>query len=345
MKIAVVCPYAVDVPGGVQQQAIGLVEGITAAGHESWLVAPGTIGPPGARLLGRSVRVRANRSVAPIALHPRTVGRTRRAVRDADVIHVHEPLMIPTSPAAYLGVGKPAVGTFHADPPPWARAFYRSAGPALRLVLSKLEGVTAVSEAAASAIAHLVDGVTLIPNGVDVGAFEIDVERHPLRIAFLGRDEPRKGLEVLLAAWPMVQSAVPAAELVVLGADRGDRPRGINYLGPVAGLGKRRNLAAAGIFCAPNLGGESFGIALVEAMAAGCVPVLSDLQAFRQVAGGVARYARIADPHSLADQLIDALRDQSGWADRRRAAQQAAASYDWRRVLPVYLDLYERVGR
>jgi phosphatidylinositol alpha-mannosyltransferase len=309
------------------------------------LVAPGTTGSPETKLIGRSVRVRANGSIAPIALHPATVGKTRRAVEGADVVHIHEPFVVLTSPAAFLGIDSAAVGTFHADPSARVRAFYRLAGPALRMVLSKLQAITAVSEAAASAANHLAGNISVIPNAIDVGAFTIDVERKPNRVVFLGRDEPRKGLDVLLSAWPMVRAAVNEAELVVLGADRGGRHNGIHYLGTTVGLEKRRQLAQAGVFCAPNLSGESFGISLVEAMAAGCAPVVSDLVAFRQVAGGAARYAAVADPQSLAAQLIEALRDRRGSERQGKAAKQAAVVYDWKHVLPSYLDLYERVRR
>jgi phosphatidylinositol alpha-mannosyltransferase len=185
----------------------------------------------------------------------------------------------------------------------------------------------------------------LIPNAIDVGAFAFQGERHPNRVAFLGRDEPRKGLDVLLAAWPKVRAAVHDAELVVLGVDRGGQDSGIRYLGTTVALEKRRQLAQAGIYCAPNLGGESFGVALLEAMAAGCAPVISDLEPFRQVAGTVARYAAVADPRSLAKQLIEALRDRRGSERQGQAARQAAAAYDWRHVLPRYVELYERVRR
>lgn len=345
MKIAVVCPYSIDEPGGVQQQAVGLVDGIRAAGHQAWLVAPGTTGAPDARLTGRPVRVRANGSVAPIALHPGTIARTRRAVRDADVVHVHEPLMVLTSPASFLGDGPPAVGTFHADPSDLMRRLYRLSAPVLRRVFSGLGVVTAVSRVAKSAVASLFDEVIVIPNAIDTGAFSPAAVRHPARVVFLGRDEPRKGLDVLLAAWPLVSAAVPDAELIVLGADRGAEHSGVRFFGPVGGREKRRQLAEAAVFCAPNLGGESFGISLVEAMAAGCAPVVSDLPAFRNVSGDVARYAAVANPTNLAAQLIEALRDRSGTQQRGRAARAAAAAYDWHHVLPQYLALYERVAR
>ena len=345
MKIAVVCPYSIDVPGGVQGQATGLVKGIRAAGHEAWLVAPGVIGSAEARLVGRSVNVRANGSVAPIALHPATIARVRRAVADADVVHVHEPFVAPTSPAAFLGNGPPAVGTFHADPSSTMRRLYRLAGPGLKWAMAKLAAVTVVSREAGSAVDHLVDGAITIPNAIDTGVYAMNVERRPGRVVFLGRDEPRKGLDVLLAAWPLVRAAVPEAELVVLGAHRAGSQDGIRYLGMSVGPAKRQQLAEATVFCAPNLGGESFGISLVEAMAAGCAPVVSDLAAFRSVAGEIARYVPAGDSESLADQIIASLIDRDGTQDRGRAAVQAAAVYDWKQVLPRYIGIYAQLAQ
>ncbi len=345
MKIAVVCPYSIEIPGGVQAQAIGLVEGIRAAGHEAWLVAPGVTGPPGAKLLGRSVGVKVNGSVAPIALSPATIGRVRRAVSDADVVHVHEPLVPLASPAAFLGHRPPTVGTFHADPSGAIRKLYRLAGPGLRRILARLQAVTAVSPSAASAVEQLVDGCIVIPNAVDTQSFSIDLARHPHRVVFVGRDEPRKGLDVLLAAWPLVRAEVPDAELVVLGADRAGSAESIRYLGLSVGEAKRRHLAEAAIYCGPNLGSESFGIGLVEAMAAGCAPVVSDLPAFRSVAGDTARYVPPANPQRLADALVASFRDPGGTRTRGRRAVAAAAIYDWRHILPKYLDLYARIWR
>ena len=345
MRIAVVCPYSIDVPGGVQAQATGLVEGIRAAGHEAWLVAPGITGTPERRLLGRPVGLRVNGSVAPIALHPATIARVRKAVSDADVVHVHEPFVGPTSPAAFLGSRPPAIGTFHADPAGAIKNLYRIARPGLRRIAARLQAVTAVSRAAAAAVDRLVDQCVIIPNAVDTKSFSLNVARRPHRVVFIGRDEPRKGLDVLLAAWTRVRSTVPDAELVVLGADRGDSPDGVRYLGLTVGIEKRTLLAGAAVYCAPNLGYESFGIGLVEAMAAGCAPVVSDLPAFRAVAGAAARYAPVGNPHLLADELIASLRDSSETQTRGKQAVAAASVYDWKYVLPKYLDLYSRIAK
>lgn len=345
MKIAVVCPYSIDFPGGVQQQAIGLVDQIQEAGHEAWLVAPGTSGPSHFRLLGAAVRVRANGSVAPVAVRPGTARRTREAIAGADVVHVHEPLVFPTSTAAFLRTGRPAVGTFHVDLPPWVRATYQMGAPVLRRILARLAATTAVSPAAAAGVKALVGEVALIPNGVDVRALSVGGERHPHRVVFVGRDEPRKGLDLLLEAWPAVRTAANQAELVVIGANRPDPPTGVRYMGTVIGSAKHQQLAAAGVFCAPNLGGESFGISVVEAMAAGCIPVLSDLATFRQVAGSAARYFPVGDVKQLAAQIIAALQDRAGTKERRDIGQEMAAIYDWGNVFPEYLALYERCAQ
>jgi phosphatidylinositol alpha-mannosyltransferase len=291
------------------------------------------------------VNVSVNGSVAPIALHPATIRRVRRAVEDADVIHVHEPLVAPTSPAAFWGAEPPAIGTFHAEPSARTRRLYRLAAPGLKRVLAKLAAVTAVSREAGSAVDHLVDGLITIPNAIDTRAFSLDVERRPGRVVFLGRDEPRKGLDVLLASWPLVRAAVPEAELVVLGAYRDVFLEGVRYAGRSIGIEKRKQLAEATVFCAPNLGGESFGIALVEAMAAGCAPVVSDLPAFRSVAGEIAAYVPAGDSQRLAEQIVALLLDGRGTQARGRAAVAAAAIYDWKRVLPGYLDIYARLAR
>lgn len=344
MRVAIVCPYSLEEPGGVQQQVLGLRDGIVAAGHEAWLVAPGRTDQPGVVHVGEAYPVRANRSIAHVALRPGSIGRTRRAVAEADVVHVHEPLLFPVAPAAFLGSGPPAVGTLHADPSAWVRFLYRAGGTVVRRVLGELGAVTSVSEAAQSAVDHLGLETWLIPNAVDVGAFAVATERSARRVAFLGRDEPRKGLNVLLAAWPMVRAEVKDAELVVMGIHRRSGDPSVRFLGRTFGEEKARRLAASEIFCAPNLGGESFGISLLEAMAAGCAPVVSDLPAFRRVAAGAARYHAVGDPAGLAAQLIAALRDPET-RDRGEQARQRAAACDWKAVLPQYLDLYQRVAR
>ena len=203
----------------------------------------------------------------------------------------------------------------------------------------RLAAVTAVSQVAAAAVEPLFDEVTVIPNAVEVGTVP-DVDRVATRVAFVGRDDARKGLDVLLEAWPGVVAAIPDAELVVIGTDRTDRP-GVRFLGRIADADKMAALAGAAVFCAPNLGGESFGITLVEAMAAGCRVVASDLPGFREVLGGLGDLVPPGDPEALAGALVTALAardDPARW--RKRAAE-----FDWSVVVPRYLEVYRAVLR
>ncbi len=253
--------------------------------------------------MGSTVTVPANRSAVPVALGPGVPGRVRRAIAGADLVHVHEPLMPLVSWSA-LATTVPIVGTFHADPSNLIRRSYRVAGPVLG-IRRRLAAVTAVSQVAAAAVEPLFDEITVIPNAVEVGTVP-DVDRVATRVAFVGRDDARKGLDVLLEAWPGVVAAIPGAELVVIGTDRADRP-GVRFLGRIADADKMAALAGAAVFCAPNLGGESFGITLVEAMAAGCRVVASDLPGFREVLGGLGDLVPPGDPEALAGALVTAL--------------------------------------
>ncbi len=337
MNIAVVCPYALDRFGGVQAQTIGLVERLRGEGHAAWLVAPGRTGPERARLVGSTITVPANRSSVPVALSPGVPGRVRRAISGADLVHVHEPLMPLVSWSALAAI-VPIVGTFHADPSDLIRRSYRIAGPVLG-IRRRLAAVTAVSRVAAAAVEPLFDEVTVIPNAVEVGTVP-DMDRVATRVAFVGRDDARKGLDVLLEAWPGVVAAAPDAELVVIGTDRTDRP-GVRFLGRIPDADKMAVLAGAAVFCAPNLGGESFGITLVEAMAAGCRVVASDLPGFREVLGGLGDLVPPGDPEALAGALVTALaapEDPGRWRER-------AAEFDWSVVVPRYLDVYRTALR
>jgi phosphatidylinositol alpha-mannosyltransferase len=337
MNIAVVCPYSLDRFGGVQAQTTGLVERLRGEGHAAWLVAPGRAGPERARLVGSTVTIPANRSTVPVALGPGVPGRVRRALAGADLVHVHEPLMPLVSWSA-LATRAPIVGTFHADPSDLIRRSYRVAGPVLG-IRRRLAAVTAVSRVAAAAAEPLFEKVTVIPNAVEVSAVP-DVEKVPTRVAFVGRDDPRKGLEVLLEAWPGVAGAVPGAELVVLGVERRDSS-GVRFLGRVPDADKMAALAAAGVFCAPNIGGESFGITLVEAMSAGCRIVASDLPGFREVLGGLGDLVPPGDPEALAGALVSALaapNNPKPWRER-------AAEFDWSVVVPRYIEVYRAALR
>lgn len=328
--VAMVSPYALDVPGGVQDQVLGLAARLTERGLDVSVVGPRLDGGG----VGGVARIRANGSVAPISLGPRTWSSVRTMLREVDVIHIHEPFMPLVSWAALSVPTGRRVVTFHADPSGPVRAAYRILRP--RKMLGPGTIVTAVSPTAASALAWQPD-VRIVPNGVrSIGA---DASRDMRQVAFLGRDEPRKGLAVLLEAWPLVRARCPDVRLSVMGCDGPDLD-GVRFLGRVDEKTKDEQLRLAGIFCAPNLGGESFGITVAEAMSAGCAVVASDLAAFRHVLDDTGALVRPADAGALAADLVGLLDDPERARDMGRRAERRSEIFSWSSVTDAYLELY-----
>lgn len=336
MKVGIVCPYDLDVPGGVQQLCLELAERLRDAGDDAVVVGPGRAESGGGTArVGASVGVRANRSVAPVALGRGVWRRTRAALADVDVVHVHEPL-VPLVGWAGLSVDNPTVVTFHADAPGWVGPVYRFA-PSSSLKRSVL---TAVSPAASRSVPSTWGEVRIIPNAIDVAAYQVEVDRVPGRISFLGRDEPRKGLDIALDAFATVHAEYPRAELVVMGSHRPGAQAAVSYKGFVDTIEKRRTLASSSIFVAPNTGGESFGIVIAEAMAAGCAVVASDLEAFRAVAGDNALYFPVGDSAALTREMGRLLEDESARTRLGEAGRAAVGAYDWSIVLGEYRRAY-----
>ena len=327
MRIGLVSPYDLDRPGGVQAQVLGLARRLAEAGHDAVVVGPGA----GAdRSVGRVVAVPANGSIVPLG-----VGRVAAALDDRDVVHVHEPLQPLSWPA--LGSGRPSVATFHADVPGWARSVLAGGSGVVGRRLRR-SVLTAVSDVAAAPWERMGLEVRRVPNGVEVPA-GIEAQPEPGRVVFVGRDEPRKGLDVLLEAWPRVLDRHPGAELVLVGTDRDGGP-GTRSLGTVAEGVKWTVLAGASVLCAPNLRGESFGIVLVEAMAAGCVVVASDLPAFRSVVGVDGVFVPPGDPGALAAAVGRLLSDEPGRYRIAEAARRRALRYRWEAVVGAYEAAY-----
>ena len=343
MKIAILCPYDLGRHGGVQDQTIRLTRWLREAGHEPVLIGPGIDGPPGAVLLGGTTVVPANRATTPISVDPRVGGKIAAAVRDCDVVHIHEPLMPAVSAMGMTLRESAVVATFHADPPGWVRMLYRYGKHGVRRLLRRAAVVTAVSRVAAGAIEGIVP-YRIIPNGIDVGDYETG-PKDPPRCVFLGRDDERKGLSVLLDAWPAITATVPQANLVVLGAER-DAQAGVEFLGRVSEERKRAELAAAAVCVAPNLGGESFGIVVLEEMAAAAAVVASAIPAFTQVLGEAGVLVAAGDDAGLGRAVSGLLEDA---AERERlgaAARRRAMTFDGPVVAVAYLKAYrDAVGR
>ncbi len=346
MKIGLVSPYDLSQPGGVQQLTTELAAKLREQGEEVVLVSPGKMTYPSGPgrdsttvTVGRPTFWRGNDSIVPITLSPLSWARTRRALSGVDVIHIHEPA-VPLTGWIALTVSKPLVATFHADPPDWVAPAYRWApffGARMRRAV-----LTAVSEPAARALPPAWGEPVIIPNAINVSSYELPVGRVAGRVAFLGRDEPRKGLDLLLEAWPRIRGQHRHAELVVMGAEREDPPPRVRFLGLVSDAEKRRILASSSVFVAPNTGGESFGIVIAEAMAAGCSVVASDLPAFRLVLDGDGLLVPVGDVPALAEAINGLLADDAEASRLGAAAREAVQRFDWSKVLDAYRDCYRR---
>lgn len=339
MRVGLVCPYDLSKPGGVQAQVRGLAGHLERAGDDVTIIAPGLPDDVHGVDLGPTISVPGNRSKVPLAIDPRLARDIRAGAGDLDLLHVHEPLM-PVVSLSALRAGPPVVGTFHAAPGTFGIGFYTVLRSQLRRILGpNVRQLTAVSATAAAPLPNQLE-VSIVPNGVDVAAFESYVDRHPLRVCFLGRDERRKGLDVLLQAWEMVARAVPNAELLVMGADRGSD--GITWAGRVDDAEKVRGLASSAIYVAPHIGGESFGVVVVEGMAAGCAVVASELGSFQDVGGDAIHYFPTRDSAALGDALISLLDDPSAVARLASAGRSRASRFDWALVAAEYRAVYQK---
>lgn len=356
LSVALVCPYSLTAPGGVQGQVVDLARALERRGHEPVVFAP--VDRPareGVRVVstGPSVSVPGNGSRAPLARSPRHVLAGARAVATGgfDVVHVHEPLA-PGLPLALLLTRRvpPAVATFHRS---GASAAYRLLRPLGRLVARRYAVRVAVSEAARATAAALVPGpVEVLFNGVttDEHAEEPWPTTGPT-VLFLGRHEPRKGLAVLLAA----HDRLPAPRPVLWVAGSGPETGALRerypatpercWLGVVDETEKRRRLAAADALAAPSLGGESFGMVLLEAMAHGTAVVASDIDGYRQATGGAARLVPPGDAAALAAALAEVLGSATaGEVDATDAlaarGRERAQAFSMARLAEHYEDAY-----
>ena len=342
MKVALVCPYDLGRFGGVQDQTMRLASWLRDAGHDAWVVGPGR-GPEGTVSVGPVTVVPANGSATPIGLAPGAVRRVAAAVRAADVVHVHEPLMPLVSLAASMRGSIPMVGTFHADAPHAVRFGYRRLFGLTGGRVGRLGVVTAVSPVAAAPLTNVVRH-RLVPNGLDIATYLDAGSPIPGRVLFIGRDDPRKGLDVFTAAADKIAAGHTGASFVAAGGPEKGRRGVVDLIGRIPEADKPALLASADVFVAPNRGGESFGIALAEAMAAGCAIVASALPAFAHVLGDAGVLVPPGDPEAVASAVLELLSDDELRRPLGEAARSRVRRFDRSVVLDAYLDAYRDVG-
>lgn len=366
MRIGIVCPYAWDVPGGVQFHVRDLAEHLIRLGHEVSVLAPADDEaqlPAYLVSAGRTVPVPYNGSVARLNFGPLSAARVRRWVLDGDfdVLHVHEPAAPSLALLTCWAARGPIVATFHTSNPR-SRAMI-AAYSMLQAALEKISARIAVSEyARRTLVEHLGGDAVVIPNGVDVDFFaradtrpEWTGTSEAPTIGFVGRiDEPRKGLPVLMRALPEIVAQRPGTRLLVAG--RGDAeqavaslPAGlrghVEFLGMVSDEDKARFLRSVDLYVAPNTGGESFGIILVEAMSAGAPVLASDLDAFAQVLdqGAAGELFANEDADALARAAVRLLGDPARRDALRESASAHVRRFDWTTVGADILAVYETV--
>jgi phosphatidylinositol alpha-mannosyltransferase len=364
MRIGLVCPYSFDVPGGVQSHVRDLATELIRLGHDVSVLAPADDDdalPPYVVPAGRAVPVPYNGSVARLSFGLLSASRVRRWIRDGefDVLHVHE----PASPslgllACWAAIG-PIVATFHASMEK-SRAI-TAAYAILQTALEKVSARIAVSERARDTLVeHLGGDAVVIPNGVSVRAFRggTTLPGWPGAggtLGFLGRiDEPRKGLPILLEALPEIAARHPGVRLLVAGPGDADEVRSslpasirdrVHLLGLVSEADKAAMLRSVDVYVAPNTGGESFGIILLEAMAAGTPVLASDIEAFRLVLedGKVGELFATESSSDLAVHADLLLGDPQRRLDLASAATGVVGQYDWEQVARKVLAVYETV--
>ena len=362
MKALLVCPYSWATPGGVGAHVANLAEALRLRGHEVRIVAPDAAESPGVINVGRSIPIPYNGSIARLAFGPRVAMRVRVAIRRyrPDVIHVHEPFAPSVSLATILSTRRPVVATFHASAP-GSRA-YRFAAPALRPLYRRLAGRIAVSEEARRTVEDaLGNGLRVIPNGVSAALFSGLGEPSGSAVLFIGRFEPRKGARVLIDAFPALKARRPDASLILVGegsqrraceeAVPGDLRDDVTFVGRVQPWELAQAMGEAAVVAVPSLGGESFGIVLLEGMAAGRPVVASDIPGYAAVLrdGVDGVLVPPGDPGALAAALADVLGDPHRGRAMGKAGKERAARFDWQVVAgeieAVYAEAVENTRR
>ena len=362
LKIGMVSPYGWDLPGGVQMHIRDLAEYFMAKGHEVSVLTPAIEDeflPSWVQSSGRPLAIPYNGAVARVSFGPVATLRVRKWISEGgfDLLHLHEPAIPSLSLLACWAAEGPMVGTFHATAPRQKAIF--AVGPILEPAIEKLSARIAVSEMARETLTeHLATNAIVIPNGINHGFFK-EAKPNPewmgSSIGFVGRfDEPRKGLDILIKAIPEIVKANPNLRIIVAGpGESEDVLKGVEqsirnrfvFLGRVSDDDKARLLKSVDLYVAPNTGGESFGIILAEAMAAGTAVAASDLPAFRAVLNDGKAGAMFIneDSQDLARVVNNLLLNREINVALGNSGQEWSKRYDWESVAHQIENVYGMV--
>ena len=354
LRVAMVSPYSVSVPGGVQAQVMGLARELRRIGHEVRVLAPCDGPPPEPFVtpLGQSLPTSANGSVAPLAPDPSAALRTIRALNDEafDIIHLHEPIVPGPTVTSLLLRLAPTVGTFHAA---GDSSSYRVLNKTARWAANHLSARVAVSDAAKELASRYLDGdYQVLFNGIETSRYlktGAQREAQPT-IFFCGRFEPRKGLEVLLGA----MKYLPHNFSLWIAADGPginemhrlhESDKRISWLGRITETDKLDRLSRCTVFCAPSLKGESFGIVLLEAMAAAAPLVTTDIDGYRNVATHELNALLVApgDEEQLANSITRIVNDSKLTQRLVTGGLKRAEDFSMQRLAEEYVLIYERL--
>ena len=360
LTIGIVCPYGWDTPGGVQNHVRDLAEFLIEAGHNVSVLAPvideSTL-PPYVVNAGKPISIPYNGAVARVLFGPIAFARVRQWIASGnfDILHLHEPAIPSISLLACWAAEGPMVGTFHAAAK-HQKVIY-AIGPILEPAIEKLSARIAVSEAARLTLTnHLETDAVVIPNGIYAKRYANGVRQDKWSgntIGFIGRfEEPRKGLQVLLDALPIIARFAPDVRVLVAGpGDSQEVLKSIDpqlrhrfeFLGRISESEKADFMSSVAIYVAPNTGGESFGIILAEALAGGACVVASDIAAFDSLLGGGEFGALFTseDSTDLAKTVIDLLRDESKRNELSVKGKAHAQIFDWEVVADQIFSIYE----
>ncbi len=360
LKIGIVCPYGWDTPGGVQNHVRDIAEFLIAAGHKVSVLAPAIDEeqlPDYVVSAGKPISIPYNGAVARVLFGPIAYARVRQWIGSGefDLLHLHEPAIPSISLLACWAAEGPMVGTFHAAAKRQKVIF--AIGPILEPAIEKLSARIAVSEAARLTLTdHLETDAIVVPNGIYTkrySAGNLQEKWAGNTIGFIGRfEEPRKGLQVLLGALPIIARFAPDVKVFVAGPgdpkefekliDPQLRDR-FEFLGRISEQEKADFMSSVSLYVAPNTGGESFGIILAEALAGGACVVASDIPAFDDLLGHGQYGALFESENSteLAKVIIDLLRNEDKRNELARNGKNHAQLFDWSVVAEQIYSVYE----